>query len=220
MSVANGSNIERSKAVTEALSFVPPELIRVISEYAVVELSEFWDANILPLLSRCDIFPVGWVSAYNSREEIDPGDDTSWITGYHLGEYRVRSGPDEPWERWYPALAWHSATCTQLVERLAIFPRRKLFSELPAPKSLVWFGFDKSPLPPEIQTVLDSVQKQLEVAVSGYALELEFASTKIGSSFRFVNKSNKSNQPNEWIGIRINQSVVHSDGFYTHSFAR
>ncbi len=52
-----GSKLERSKAVTEALSFVPVELIRLISEYTVSDLRELWEVSILPLLSRRDIFP-------------------------------------------------------------------------------------------------------------------------------------------------------------------
>ncbi len=150
MECAFGSKIERSKALFDALSVVmlPVELIRLISEYAVVELSEFWDANILPLLSRRDVSPTH-ITAYNGYEDYDT---EPFIKSYRLEEYRVRSEATDPWKQWNELDHWWGIPLTELMKALARFPRRKLFSELSV-KPRSWSDFDKSSLPPDTECV-------------------------------------------------------------------
>ncbi len=150
MTEAIGSKLARSKALFDALSFVPVDLVRVISEYAVSELREIWDAFILPVLKRRDICPPD-VEAYG-REEVD---SDSWIENYSFSYELHTSAPGSfvlpgivracsQYARRKPN--WKPATFGVLMDKIAVLQRRKRYHELPS-KPEEWSEFDRLPLP-------------------------------------------------------------------------
>ncbi len=198
-------SVQSLNALFDALSFAPAELIRLISEYAVLELSEFWDTHISPLLSRRDVSPKS-VPAYNDKERID---SESWITACRLEVCRSHSTTAKT--------QWRSTKCSQVMERLAALPRRKLFSELSVKPANV-NEFDRRPLPSHIQTVLNSLQNHMETAAADCALQLECEQNRdrrMGWVYRFVsapvpalvNKLNPMNDSVVWFELRFGVSI-------------
>ncbi len=215
MSDVIGSKSERSNALFDTLSFVPVELIRLISEYTVSELGEFWEVSILPLLKkRCDIFPDS-VQSYG-REEID---SDSWIENYSFSYKLHNSSPGSfvlpevvrvgsQYARDKPN--WKPATFDVLMDKIAVLQRRKRYHELPSkPKS--WSEFDRLPLPSATLEVSNQLHEQLTTAASDFALDLEWSVDECWC-FRLVPKytgSGGGDRAVQWIELLIVWEIDH-----------